>query len=174
MISKRLESPGSWMRMSADPTKIDSSACHFFWTSIHVISTASTAPRRRCHSDTFSKKKSFAYGWIQTLTYWYLSCHKKDELCNELRIAHLAFKNIFKSMQSAWTCAKFCILERICWCSCFAIRGCQPPEFQLWSHRPQALPPPTPAHANWPWPILTLIVNTMYSHPTPAVNDNVN
>ncbi len=53
--SKRLESSGSWTRMSAEPTKMDSSACHFFCTSPHVLMTLSTVPRFFCQRATASR-----------------------------------------------------------------------------------------------------------------------
>ena len=53
--SKRLESSGSWTLMSALPTKMDSKACHFFWTSSQVLSTTSTVPSFLCQFVTISK-----------------------------------------------------------------------------------------------------------------------
>ena len=55
MASKRLESSGSCTLMSALPTKMDSSACHFFWTSSQVFSTTSTVPSFRCQLVTISR-----------------------------------------------------------------------------------------------------------------------
>lgn len=63
--AKRLESSGSCTLMSALPTKMLSSACHFFCTSIHVVSTASTVPKRFCHAATLSPNMglSCTYFW---------------------------------------------------------------------------------------------------------------
>ena len=64
--SKRWLSAGSCCRMSAEPRKIDTSACHFFCMSDQVPSTRSTVPSLRCQVDTLSRKTGLACGPLQS------------------------------------------------------------------------------------------------------------
>mmetsp|Transcript_66587 Transcript_66587/g.210804 ORF Transcript_66587/g.210804 Transcript_66587/m.210804 type:complete len:211 (-) Transcript_66587:4222-4854(-) len=69
MPSKRLESSGSCTRMSAEPTKIDSSACHFFCTSPQVVRHESTAPSFFCHPVTISRNLGLPCTYLPPLMF---------------------------------------------------------------------------------------------------------
>ena len=56
MPSKRLESSGSWVRISSDPMKILSKCDHVRCTSNQMVMTWSAVDSFFCHVDTSSKK----------------------------------------------------------------------------------------------------------------------
>ena len=58
--SKRRLSSGNCSRMSAEPKKMDTKACHFFCKSDQVPKTRSTVPSFLCQVVTLSKKTGFA------------------------------------------------------------------------------------------------------------------
>mmetsp|Transcript_23990 Transcript_23990/g.77994 ORF Transcript_23990/g.77994 Transcript_23990/m.77994 type:complete len:292 (-) Transcript_23990:437-1312(-) len=70
--SKRFESSGSCTRMSAEPTKTDSSIAHFLDTSVHVASTESTVPSFFCQPVTASRNLGLPWTYLPADMFWRL------------------------------------------------------------------------------------------------------